>query len=309
MEFKQWTGGKIDADGAYDGISLREYHGDLCVGPSLSKTGIKTILSQSPAHYYAQSYLNPERDPASVAHHFSIGQAAHFLFLRETTNAAQFAEYFAVRPHKFRDWRTNEAKAWRAERELEGKIVLKDEDFETMERMAESLSKHPLAKDLLQGAVEKTLVWRDPKTGVWLKSRPDAIPVADGIAADLKCEASSNIEDFQRSIGKHGYAYQAALTRIGLKKLFDIEMTDFVFVVVEKSPPYAVAIIVIDSDWIYWALRDVRKAIDIFADCVATDRWPAFPREMTAYMPVWMKRYYEQEADAGLLPEPKETDW
>ena len=50
--------GKVSVPGVY-ALSMAEYHGDLCVGPSISSSGLRTIWSRSPAHYFHASPYNP----------------------------------------------------------------------------------------------------------------------------------------------------------------------------------------------------------------------------------------------------------
>lgn len=307
MNFVEWSGGLITADGAYAGVPIERYHGNLCFGPSVSKSGLWTLESKSPAHYYLDSYLNPDREPQEQKAHFNVGQAAHYLFLREATGSDLFLERFAIRPSEFKDWRTNDAKAWRDQQVLAGRGVLVPDDLEAIEGMARSIERHPVARSLLSGHVEKTFVWKDPATGVWLKSRPDAIPVADGMVADLKCVADAGPDRFIRSIHDHGYALQAAMASVALPKLLGVKMTDFVLVAVEKSPPYPVAIVPVDPDWIYWTRRVLRRAVDRFAECLSTGEWPGYAGENTAYTPIWLQKRFEREDQIGMLP--KEGTW
>jgi hypothetical protein len=306
MQFIPYAGGKIAADGAYDGVPMDAYHGDLCVVPSVSRSGLWTIENRSPAHYYAESYLNPDRAEQEQKAHFNLGGAAHYLYLREATGSAGFVERYAVRPAAFKDWRTDAAKAWRDEQVAAGKAVLVPDDLEVIEGIARQIACHPIAGHLLTGHVEKTLVWKDP-TGVWLKSRPDVIPTADGVVADLKVMASAKPSDFGRSIRDHGYHLQAAMTSIAMHKLFGVKVTDFVFVVAEKSPPYPVSVIPLDPDWIYWGRRQLRRAVNTFARCVETGEWPGYPPEQTAYIPRWAQTEFEREDEIGALP--KEGAW
>src|SRR5262245_22938384 len=74
--------GKIDRDGIYR-ISLDEYHGQPCVGPSISSGGLRTIFKQSPAHYWCYSSLNPDAEPKKESEGFVLGRAAHHLYLGE----------------------------------------------------------------------------------------------------------------------------------------------------------------------------------------------------------------------------------
>jgi len=293
------SGEKVSASGVYD-LDIELYHGDCCVGPSISSSGLRTIERQTPAHYFAGSYLNPDREPEEASRALDMGRACHTLLLGESG----FREQFAVRPDQWSDWRTAAAKEWREEQISAGRTVLVPDDLTHIRGMARTLGAHPLVQaGILQGEVERSLIWKDEETGVWLKSRPDVLPVSDGCVVDLKTCADASPEAVQRAILSHGYAMQGALTRRALKQVLKIDMTMFVLVFVEKAPPYAVSVVEVDQDWIYFAGRQVQRAITTFARCVETGEWPGYADERRVLMPDWLRRQMEADAQAGSLPE------
>lgn len=201
-------GGKIAMPGIYD-LSMARYHSDTCIGPSVSNSGLKTLWDDSPAHYWANSYLNPRRlEEVEDRPHFSIGRAAHHLLF---LGRKGFEEEFAVRPEEFSDWRTKKAKLWREAALADGKTLITDGELEAIAGMARSLSENMLVQaGILDGYVERSLIWQH-NTGVWLKSRPDCIPNDSGDFADLKTCASVRTDDLRRALGAFNYPMQAAL--------------------------------------------------------------------------------------------------
>lgn len=289
---------KIASLGVYL-LDIDYYHGDCTDGPGISSSGLRTIEAKSEAHYFATSYLNPNRAPEETADHFEFGKAAHSLFLGEA-----FKEHYAVRPAKFKDWRTDASREWRADQQLAGKGILVPDQLVALEAIARSLAAHPLIKSgLLQGKVEHSIIWKDPVTGVWLRSRPDVLPEADGVAVDIKTTTDASPEAIQRACLQLGYPLQGALIGMGMKAVMGIQMTDFVLVWIEKTPPYAVNVSPVDSEWIYWAMRQLRRAIDRFAKAVESNEWPAYSGEQVTYLPEWFKKRLERDAECGLLPE------
>jgi len=149
--------------------------------------------AKSPKHFYAKWPYNPNFDPEVEAEEsaaFTIGRAAHHLYLGEDDFALQFIErpkklntkdgYVSMERPPARSCRLPEAA------EAGGRTVLTPNDIKIIRGMARSLADEPLAIDLLQGAVEQTLIAKDPETGIWLKARPDVIPTSDGTFADFK---------------------------------------------------------------------------------------------------------------------------
>lgn len=293
-----YDGSKISTPGIYDAVPMAAYHGDLCDGPSVSSSGLRLIEAKTPAHYYATSYLNPNRIEQDEKDAFDFGRAAHSLLLGESG----FFKQFTVRPEAFKDYRTKAAQEWRDSTRAEGLTPLTSDDLAAIKAIAANLDAHPLARDLLRGHIEQSLVFKDGPTGVWLKSRPDVLPIADGVVADLKTTTDASPEAVQRTIMNFGYAMQGALIGKAMKAVLDIDMTAFALVFVEKAAPFAVNVVEVDLDWIAYAGRQLRRAIDTFARCVETDTWPGYEGEPVVYMPDWLRKRLDMEMDTGLLP-------
>lgn len=305
IQIAPWDGAPITSPGIYSGVPIGVYHGaNLCAGPSISSSGLRTIEMESPAHYWCRSPYNAEAEATEETEALSFGRAAHILLLGE----AGFREQFAVRPEKWGDWRTAAARDWRAEMLSAGRSVITLEQVETIRRIAASLARDPIvANGLLAGDVETTLAWNDAATGVWLKARPDALP-RDRVVVDLKTCASADALSCRRAITDHGYHMQLAMVGMGLEILTGEAPgnDDYVLVFVEKAPPYAINIKPVDPEAILYGRRQVRRAIGTFARCLETGDWPAYGDNLipASLMPYALKRLSD-EADAGMLPEEK----
>lgn len=292
-------GQKISVPGCYSGLPLDLYHDDCTDGPGISSSGLRTIEAKTPLHYWATSYLNPERLEREPEDHFVFGDAAHKLLLGEQG----FREQFVVRPDTWQDWRTKDAQKWRTEQTDAGRSVLIPDDLVAIRHIAKQLAADPLvASGILQGKVEHSLIWKDAPTGIWLRSRPDVIPAADGVLVDLKTTTDASPQGVELAVRKFGYAMQGALAGLGMKATLGIDMTDFVLVWLEKKPPYAVRVSPVDNEWIYWAKRQLRRSIDTFARCLEAKQWPGYEGERTTSMPTWLRARFEQEEKDGLIP-------
>lgn len=299
---RQWTGDKITEPGCYL-MPIEAYHSDCCAGPSVSSSGLRLLDQKSPAHYWAGSYLNPDReDDEEENANFRIGRAAHHLLLGE----GGFAEKFCTRPATWDSWRTNAAKEWRAQQQAAGRTVLTDGEIKIIRGMAASLAAHPLIEGgLLNGEIERSLIWRDKETGVWLKARPDAIPVDTDIV-DLKTTADASGRGCRKSIEDNGYHMQLALVGMGMEAIFGRKADEFHYtlVFVEKKPPFAVNVKPVDPNAIWWGRKQLRRAIRRFADCAAKNDWPAYDDDTsTASLSDWYVKRLEAEAQNGMLPD------
>lgn len=264
---------KIGNPGIYDAIPMSEYHGDLCVGPSISSSGLRTLFTESPAHYFDKSYLNPDREDEEDKEAFVLGRAAHHLLLGED----DFSTQFTVRPEKVdgEPWHSNKTicKAWLKAQEKAGRTVLTSGQIEAIRGMARSLAKHPLIESgILNGKIEKSLVWKDRETGIWLKARPDAIPNDSGDVCDLKTTASIGF-DLDNSASKLRYDMQAALTKWAFKQVLGLELSSFSFAFVLKKRPHCCDVLTLHGEDIEQAEKDLRVALRVFARCVETGDW------------------------------------
>lgn len=306
----------IDKPGIYD-LSMAQYHSQPCVAPSISSSGLRTIFNKSPAHYWVNSSLNPDCEPQAETEAFSLGRAAHHLLLGE----ADFSTLFVVRPEKApdgRDWNGNNltCKKWIADQQNEGRTVLKIEQINQIRGMARSLAKHPLVQSgILNGDIERSLVWRDEETGMFLKARPDAIPNDSGDFADLKTTISVDGLDLMRTIADYAYHQQAALVADGWQAITGKPIASFTLVFVEKTAPFCTRLVTLkDCDLQRGRLQN-RAALRIFAACVESGEWPGPGSDDAEYMelPTWAQAridsqltYLEQTTKAA-TPPPKHS--
>lgn len=292
------TSGKINEPGVY-ALPIEVYHGQPTVGPSISSSGLRTIWSQSPAHYYVDSALNPKRAPQADRPAFALGRLAHKLLLEGSDG---LADEFVTRPEQWSDWRTKAAQEWRDGQIAAGKTVITDADLAAVTGMAESLARHPLIEaGILDGFVERSLLWKDAKTGVWLKSRPDVVPRASGLFSDLKTTNSVADSDLERSLSDYGYHMQAALVGMASEAVLGRPMEEFALVWVEKAPPHCVRVTVLTGEDLDRGRQQLRRAIDQFAECVATGEWqgPGGSRRDAEYLtlPPWAAKQIDQRLE------------
>lgn len=244
------------------------YHGDPCVGPSVSSTGLRTIWNSSPLHYWAFSPYNPDRIPPRQSEAFDLGRAAHHWLLGE----ADFAGHFVISPYE--DFRSKEARAWRDAEQLAGRTVLKAEQMDAVRGMRDGLMRHPLVSaGILDGEIERSLFALDEKRGVWLRSRPDVVPNASGDYVDLKTTTTVDRDEIARSIATYGYTMQAGLLR-RVCRMLGMPFTSFSFVFVEKTPPYCARVVVLKDHELDRGERQIEAALDLFAAGMTTGMWP-----------------------------------
>ena len=276
MNSIQWDGQRISRPGIYARIPLDDYHrGDICDGPSISSSGLRALWSKSPAHFWDASPLNPMRCEPEDKKQFIIGRAAHHLVCGEVG----FSDHYIIRPEKApdgRDWHgaNKSCIKWLADQKAARLTVLTPDDAEAIRGMAISLGKNRLMQNgILSGLVERSIFWRDKKTGVWLKVRPDVISTDSGDYADLKTTPSVLYRDTQRSLDDFGYCQQGALVLEGATEL-DLPINTFSLVWVEKKRPYCVRVQTLIDEDIARGAKMNRFCIDTFQACFIAKHWP-----------------------------------
>lgn len=288
-----YAGGKITEAGIYRGVPMDIYHSDCCPGASVSSSGLRQLTPPNgcPLKFWDTSYLNPDRVLEETKEHFNVGRAVHTLLLSETG----FRDTYVIRPDEWSDWKKQDAQNWRKEQIKLGKTVLVPDDLDNIEGMAERISKDRTFRDLMTGRVERSIVWQDRKTGVWLKSRPDTIP-EDGFISDLKTTADASEIGCQRATISYGYHMQMALACMGLEELTARQVTDHVLLFIEVKRPWAYNIKPVDSAFIYNGMRQCRAAIDVFSACWRDKFWPTYYGSgLTLCSPEWFDKQIDRE--------------
>lgn len=275
IDVKRWDGVPVRMPGWYDRVPLSVYHSNrITAQPSVSSSGLRFLWGKSPRHFFAKWAFNPaaeHEDDETKA--FTIGRAAHHLFLGEDNFSLEYIQ----RPEKIAGlaWQGNrtECRAFIKAQAAAGRTVLKPEDIKTIKGMAASLSQDRMAMDLLQGQVEQTLIAPDEDTGIWLRARPDVIPTADGIFADLKTTESVVDVDLKRTLRNYGYHMQGALIWQVCEEL-GLPFDGFVLIFIEKSPPYCTRVVELtDEDLGRGRLQNIAMT-RLIKRCMDEGNWP-----------------------------------
>lgn len=299
---------KITEAGAYADIDANDYHNvEICPEPSISASGLKLIEEKSPAHYWEQSPLNPKRKPPESKPHFALGHLLHDILLYK---GAIPDDYYIVpdgfvRAHNVK-W-ADEIDGY-DEAVREGRNILRKSEFDTGLAMAESVDAHELAGALLSaGEPEMTLACQDPKTGRWMRARPDILPSTMEIIPDVKTAANAAPFEFERSATRFGYFQSAAHYLDVLDILYGEMKRRFVLIVIEKQPPYLVTLYHLDDGDIYYGRMLNRRALNLFDHCLKTGDWHGYSSPGQPILPLLMAHSARARIDRRI--EAGELSW
>lgn len=246
------------------------------------QSNIKCLL-RSPAHYLQA--LNEHNDSPALA----FGRALHVAVLEPHL----FDEQFIIAPKI--DKRTNAGKAEWAALYASGKEILDYSDGETIEGIKKAISGSQTASKILNLSSERegSIFWNDRETGIACKARLDAVCPAMRAVVDLKSTEDASAE-FSRSLYKYGYHLQAAHTLNGCAVL-DLPFDSFIFIAVEKSPPYGIGVYQIDQRSLIAGTSKVQELLWTLKRCKETNEWPGYPDKIQSIsLPGWALRQMEE---------------
>ena len=174
-----------------------------------------------------------------------------------------------------------------------GKELVKKEVYEKVCWMLQAVNRQPLAKKLFsRGTAEQIFTATEPTTGVNCKIRTDWV-TPDNIIVDLKSAldascvldedgktTSSIYNGFPKSIFKFRYDVQNAFYEDIFSYATGKKPKAFVFVAVEKKPPFECGLFYLDIEDINAARQKYLDNTATYKKCKETGIWGGYPKEI-----------------------------
>lgn len=256
--------------------------------PAISRSELFKI-SESPEKFKYYREHPEEPTPALI-----FGQLLHKVVLLPD----MIWEDFIVAPNV--DRRTKDGKAEYAAflEEAKDKVVVTSDMMTQAWEMASALSGNAFAQKLLDGEKEKEFFWTDDMTSEDCKCRVDCLTEIGNnlIVVDLKTTDCAETEAFTRSAIKYGYDLQAAMYSDGVEKNTGRKPL-FVFIAIEKKPPYAINIMQADELFIRRGYDRFRELIGIYHDCKQTGNFYGYLGKFNQInnlaLPAWLAKEVE----------------
>lgn len=269
--------------GIFDHIDETVYHSS----PGISKHGLD-LINQSPMHY--KEHKNEETKA------LIYGGAVHCMVLEPD----EFEKKYIVNT-EFKDFRTNDAKKWRDEKQAQGMRVLSIQDYDDMMRMVDAIRAHPYASIILDpdcGKAEQSAYWIDNDKNIWQREdptgrlcrcRPDFINKVHNWAVDLKTTQCAGASKFSKDCNNYRYHVQDAFYTDGLRQA-GVRVSAFVFVAIEKKPPYGIGIYELSEQDRRLGRLIYQRDMLRYHDCMKANEWPGYPPEIrTLELPGYSK--------------------
>lgn len=255
-----------------------EYHSH----PAVSKSDLD-LISRSPLHF-----KTAKETPKAQTESMLLGSLVHKLVLEPD----DFDNEYIVAP--VCDRRTKQGKEiWNDFMESSAGMSVITEGLKSKaESIADAVLKDTAAACILRnGQAEQSFFWTDDETGVECKCRPDYLK-SNGIVADLKTTSDASPESFVKTAYDYRYYVQAWWYLHGLHQC-GIKADDFIFIAVEKEPPYAVCIYAADELMLELGERTAKENLKVYAECLKSGQWYGYssgPDIRSLSLPDWVIR-------------------
>ncbi len=242
-------------------LSNEDYHAH----PSISKSGLDAI-NKSPAHYIKSEHKE------TLA--FKKGTLIHCAILEPDCLESR---YLALTEKL--DLRTKKGKQAYAEHDVlaNGRIIVTAEEWVMATRVREEVSHHKIAKHLFDGGVSETSIFSQINdTNV--RCRPDYLHIDSGICVDLK-STDDAAHGFVRSAQKYRYYVQHPYY-CDVMESAGIEISNFLFVAIEKTEPFGICVYELDDDAVEFGRRQYNLNLDTYKRCLDSGEWPCYSEEI-----------------------------
>lgn len=240
--------------------------------PGIRRSDLFKIL-ESPEKF--KYYLEHPEPPTKA---LAFGSLFHAMVLEPETVERDFA----VAPNVDRRTKFGKDMFAKFEKDSYGKIAVAQDMVDLAVEMRDAVAKHELASKLLRGQHEVAFSWKDDITGEMVKCKVDVFrEFEDKVRiVDLKSTENAETEAFTKAAINMGYDMQAAMYSKIVEQCTG-KRVDFIFLAVEKKPPYAINILEADGPLMVYGYDKYRKCIGDYSLCKKDGNWYGYlgPKE------------------------------
>lgn len=237
-------------------------------GPGISKSGLWTLQSQSPAHY---KFPPQTEESAQARAAKDFGQAAHVAILEPES----FEDRVVKGPS---DRRGNKWSDLAEMCRIDNKTLLTEGDYSNVLAMRDAIHADSWINTIITGGkplIEASGYWLDDETGELCRCRPDLYRDDLGVIVDLKSTLSAHPDAFARSVINYGYHAQEAFYSDGWQKCGK-PVEAFIFIAWEKKSPFAHGVYELPPSIVDEGRAVMRKALNRYHECSASGTWPGY---------------------------------
>lgn len=281
----------IDKPGIYSGVPMDAYLSDPVITPSLSSSIAITLLQKSPFHAWAEHARNPKRIPRDESKVASIGTVAHALLLEKSEDCVTVLDpndYVGKRGGVPKGYTNDAIREARDAAIAEGKTPLLLEDMQACRAMRDAALEYvaALRNDREGSAIAEALDSGEAETiavsqegPIWLRCRPDWITHDRRVVIHFKTTArSARPETFIRGLlPSMGYDLALGFYSRVIAGATGIAPEVHCILAQEQTAPYACSLIGLNPAYTQIVDRQIEIAVNTWAQCMKSNRWPAYP--------------------------------
>ncbi len=278
-------------EGIVYGLDSEAYH----AGPGISKSGLWTIYTKTPAHYRFEERAEKNQNA------LDLGSATHLALLQPE----EFEAKVFLGPENRMGNKWKDALLEAEHRAGPSAIVLTTKDYERCQRIRDSGELCATLVEARRGAIiEASGYATDPATGALCRVRPDCYNPELGIIADLKTARDGGRRGFMNAVAEYGYHMQEAFYSDVWNRVLDFEnlkgadqtVEAFIFIVIESAAPFQVSAYELAPSAVEEGRQAYQRALVQYATCKERERlgmperqaWPGYPEEPEPLdLPYW----------------------
>lgn len=240
-----------------------DYHQDT--EGRLSSSIARPLVMRTPAH--AKAVLDGDVVVAE-SDAMKFGTVVHQQLLRD--------DRVVVSPYD--EYRSNEAKAWKAAQEAAGLVPIKAKMWDAALECSQHVNGQILAHrdkpiPFTNGSAEVVLRWEE--NGAKCRAMLDWLHDDHTVIDDLKTTVDGSPHKFRKHIFNLGYDIQAAFYVRAVEAVHGVTPR-YRWVVVETKPPYPLSMFELSDRAMASARAKVDLAISLWKECLASGEWPAY---------------------------------
>jgi PDDEXK-like domain of unknown function (DUF3799) len=244
----------------------------------VSASMLNILAESTPMHL--RCWLSGERKIETKALNFGI--LAHYAILQGDL----YKDLFHIRPEGLK-FTTKEGKQWKEEHADKPDVTFDESNH--LIGMVEAIRGHPMARRLLDTGKPEQSLFAVDDTGTTRKCRLDSLTKGN-VIPDVKTCLSASTDFFERQISRLRYHVRAAYY-LDLANMLNIDKDYFMFVAVEKTPPYAVRCLRLSGDVVNWGRKCYQADLQTYRNCVENDEWPGYEDSyFEIALPAWEMR-------------------
>ncbi len=230
--------------------------------PAANFSKLKLFLT-SPAHYKAGEDEEKEETDA-----MRIGSICHSLVLE----GKKFDDLYAIKPAGM-SFATKEGKAWR---DAQTKPILKEEDANSIPRIAEAIAANPAARKIIESCPHRETPIFGTIQGVPCKSLIDFNGQDWGIhrIGDLKSTLDASPRAFGKTVAQMHYDLQYALSSSLLALQHGLESPpEWFWIAAEKKAPFYSQVYTAE-EFYQSGMEKLERVLTLFKECQASGNYP-----------------------------------